>query len=139
MRGSWGPRQSKTASEGPRRLPRGTRKAPKPEKRDPKTNPILTSFLAKFWEDFGDHIGAQKCSKTGSKKKQKWNQFQNRLPRISGVWQVGRSSFLRGCRKAAGWLEIYPAKEREGLADLEAFRDYLGTLLAHLGALLEQS
>ena len=63
-------RPPKRASRGPRRLPRGTQGAPKPQKKGiQKWTPKLTIFgpiLGPFWGPFWGQNGLQNWSKTGS-------------------------------------------------------------------------
>ena len=60
-------RPPKRALGGPRRLPRGTQRAPKPEKKGFKNVPQNYQFLDKFWAHFGVHFGTQNYSKKGPK------------------------------------------------------------------------
>ena len=63
-------RPPKRASRGPRRLPRGTQGAPKPQKKGiQKWTPNLSLFgpiLGQFWGPFWGQNGLQNWSKTGS-------------------------------------------------------------------------
>ena len=73
---------------------------------DPSFNNVLATL--------GSIFGAQSGPNRNPKSDPKWNQFWNRLLRISEVGTLPKPTFLRGDRTGAGWLEIYPAKEREG-------------------------
>ena len=62
--GFWLQRPLKKASRGRRRLPKGTQRNPRPQKRDPKLDPKII----KFWTNFGAHFGTQKHSKNKPEK-----------------------------------------------------------------------
>merc|ERR1711963_944342 len=51
--GFWVRRPSKRASRDPRRLPRGTQRAPNPQQKDPKLSPKINNFLINFGQIFG--------------------------------------------------------------------------------------
>ena len=82
FQGFWGPRLPKTASKSPRRLPRGTQRAPKPEKKGfQKWTPKLLIFgpvLGPFWGPFWVQNWLQKRTKNGTT-------FGNPRCRLSGV------------------------------------------------------
>ena len=74
FQGFWGPRLPKTASKSPRRLPRGTQRAPKPEKnRTQKMDPKIIVFLTSFGAIFGAILGSELAPKGD----QKWDHFWN--------------------------------------------------------------
>ena len=84
-----------------------------------------------FWGPFWTTTGP----KRGPKRKLKMEPILEPLAPHLRSRHVGRSSLLRGCRKGAGWLEIYPAKEREGYS-LNQLRNVLEAckqLWNHLG------
>ena len=85
FQGFWGPRLPKTASKSPRRLPRGTQRAPKPEKnRTQKWTPKLLCFspvLGPFWGPFWGQNWLQKGTKNGTT-------FGTPRPRISEVGEL---------------------------------------------------
>ena len=81
FQGFWGPRPPKIASKSPRRLPRGTQRAPKPQKRDPKMDPKFVICLT----DFRAILVAILEPELAPKGDQKWDQFWNPLgPHLRG-------------------------------------------------------
>ena len=108
-----GTRLSKTASGGPRLVPRSAWRAPKSLKKEASKN--KTDFLSFVWpivKPFWGPFRGQKLLKTGSKKLPEMGLVLKPLPPPLRHRHVAQTSFLRSYRKGPGWLQIYPAKER---------------------------
>ena len=104
-------RPPKRSSGGPRRLPRGTQRAPKLPKRGskigPQILPIVGPILGRFWGPFWDPKLLQKGTKNGSKN-------GTLSHRISGVRKVARQELNESGEKGIGAGNIFN-KRRGGI------------------------
>ena len=112
FKGFWLQRPLKRASRGPRGLPKGTQRNPRPQKKGPKIGPENYQILDKFWSPFWDPKAKQKQAKmdpiSGTP-----------FPHISGVQIMPRQKINERCLKAPV-TEIILYKRKGGIRLHEA-------------------
>ena len=93
FKGFWLQRPLKRASRGPRGLPKGTQRNPRPQKKGPKIGPENYQILDKFWSPFWSPKAKQKKTKMDPI-------FGTPFPHISGVQIMPRQTINERGKKA---------------------------------------
>ena len=110
FKGFWLQRPLKRASRGLRRLPKGTQRNPRPQKKESEIGPKNYKKLDQFWSNFG--------SQNGNQKKQK-NISGTPFPRISGVQLMPRQKIRERGKKPTG-TGIIRSKRKGGIRPYKA-------------------
>ena len=97
----------------PKKVPEAPEELQNLKKMYPKTDPMFYEFLKHFW---GPKIAQNRVQKV-----------TKHVPRFATACPASQRSgrcqnqFFARLRKGAGWLEIYPAKEREGMMHVHVY------------------
>ena len=108
----WGPMPSKTAWEGPRRLPRGTKSAPTPSKKGSKNGHQKISLVLRILGPFWGQKVLQNWTKHGTT-------FGTLSLRISGVGTTPKRKINERCRKGKAAGLVF-RKRKGGIRPLRA-------------------